>query len=214
MIPISGIEYQQELERLPFFNKKTAAILTGKSGGNLDKQLSRLERKGYLIRLKKGLYVSTSFVEKLPDRQLYLEYLGGVLRFPAYISLEYALSEYGLIPEGVASVTSVTLKSSRVLETPLGTFIYRSLKELLFGGFTSKDFLDKKINWATPAKALFDFLYLRKLTDLPRELTEDLRINWANFTAADRSEFSQWVERSGSKKMARILEIIGKHDDH
>jgi len=58
MISISGIEYQKELESLPFFNKSQARLLIGKTGRNLDAKLAQLKKVGYLVPLKKNLYVS------------------------------------------------------------------------------------------------------------------------------------------------------------
>lgn len=210
MVSISGIEYQKELESLPYFNKKTANLLIGKKGKNLDKKIERLIQKGYLLSLKKGLYVSSIFVEKLTDKKAYCEYLANILRYPSYISLEYALSEYGLIPEGILSITSITLKSGRSFENCLAKFSYQNIKESLFLGFTKKDFLDKKINFATSAKALFDFLYLKKLPDLEKELVKDLRINWLNFAPKDFQEFGRYAAISQSLKMKKVLRIMRK----
>ena len=42
MYGISGIKERDKLEQLPIFNKKTAAILIGKTGNNLDKKIERL----------------------------------------------------------------------------------------------------------------------------------------------------------------------------
>jgi len=54
---IYGIKYQEELEKLPLFNKKTAEVLIGKKGKNLDQKILSLLNQGYLISLKKGWYV-------------------------------------------------------------------------------------------------------------------------------------------------------------
>jgi len=207
MISISGIKYQRELEALPYFNKFAARELIGKTGKNLDKKIERLRKKGYLLSLKKGLYASSVFVERV-ERKLYQEYLANMLRFPSYLSLEYALAEYGLIPEGILALTSITPKSSRIFANSLGTFIYKNIKPSLFGGFSEKDFLDKKIKIATPAKALFDFLYLRKIVDLRQEITEGLRINWEVFSKDDFREFASFTKKARSAKMKQILEIM------
>ena len=214
MISISGIKYQKELEALPYFNKRTAVILIGKKGKNLDKKIEQLKRKKYLLSLKKGIYVSSVFVEKLGDRKPYSEYLANILRYPSYISLEYALAEYGLIPEGVSVITSISLKSGRVFENILGSFVYKNIKSELFSGFVERSFLDKNIKFATPAKALFDLLYLKKIPDLDQELKGDLRINWSNFGSADLEELARYIGRSKSLKMGKILEIIKEIYDH
>lgn len=207
MIVISGIKYQRELESLPYFNKFAAAQLIGKKGGNLDKKIAQLLKKQYLLTLKKGLYVSSVFVERV-DKKLYKEYIANILRYPSYISLEYALEEYGLIPEGVYGLTSVTLKTSRIFNNFLGSLIYKNIKEDLFYGFENLDFDGKKIKFATTAKALFDFLYLKKIRKPKQELLKDLRINWGSFEGEDLKEFAGYVKNSGSLKMEKILKIM------
>lgn len=206
MISISGIKYQKELEALPYFNKPAAGILIDKKGKNLDKKIMQLVEKNYLLRLKKGLYVSSVFVDKTNQR-LYLEFLANIMRFPSYLSLEYALSEYGLIPEGIMGLTSVTVKSGRIFANPLGTFIYKSLKPEFFFGFKTKDFFGQKINMATPAKAIFDFLYLRRMENLKTDLVQT-RINWDNLTKKDWEELRRLVKKSASAKMERIWKSL------
>lgn len=209
MISLPGIKYQKELEALPYFNKFAAGQLIGKKGKNLDKKIAQLRKKKYLLSLKKGLYVGSVFVEKV-DRKLYQEYIANILRFPSYLSLEYALGEYGLIPEGIYSLTSVTVKSSRVFQNFLGNFVYRNIKEELFSGFLKKDFEEKKIKFASKAKALLDFLYLKKMVDIKKELSEDSRINWDNFSKNDFQEFAGYVKKSKSLKMEIVLKIMGE----
>lgn len=204
MISIPGIKYQKELEALPYFSKFAAGQLIGKRGRNLDKKISQLLKKQYLLSLKKGLYVSSFFVEKV-GLKLYKEYLANILRYPSYISLEYALAEYGLIPEGIYGLTSITLKSGRVFNNFLGSFIYKNIKGELFSGFLEKDFAEKKIKFATPAKALFDFLYLKKIPDFREDIFNDLRINLTNLGKEDLKEFAGYVKNSNSLKMEKIL---------
>lgn len=197
----------ETLKNLPYFNKSTLGEVLNKSGENLNYWIKKFIRQGELIVLKKGLYTTRLYLvslEKNPVlREAYLEYLANIIRYPSYISLEYALSKYGLIPEGIFSLTSVTLKSSRVYKNSLGNFIYRSIKEDLFLGFENRDFEGKRIKIATRAKALFDFLYFRKEKSL-----EDLRINWEAFLPDDQKKFAEFVKKSNSRKMKRILKSL------
>lgn len=209
MISISGIKYQKELENLPYFNKSQAGILIGKEGRNLDKKLEQLKKIGYLKTFKKNLYISDSFYQQT-DKGRYMEYMANTLRSPSYISLEYILAKESLIPEGVFSLTSITVKSSRIFRNFLGTFIFQNIKEGLFTGYREEIWEGKIIRRATKAKALFDFLYLKKASNIDTEITTDLRINWGNFSDADFSEFKGYVTLSKSKKMTRIARVIEK----
>lgn len=208
---------EEQFKNLPYFNKSTLEEILEKKGENLNYWVKKLLAQGELVSFKKGLYVSKLYLlslEKNPAlREAYLEYLANILRYPSYISLEYCLAKYGLIPEAVFSITSVTVKSSRTYKNSLGNFIYRSIKDKLFFGFVYNDFEDKKIKIATKAKALFDFLYFKKFPSL-RGLEEDLlgglRINWDAFLKKDKREFEEIVFRANSYKMRSVLKVLKK----
>ncbi len=195
------------MEQLPYFNKFTLGEILGKEGENLNYWVKKLLKKGEIIALKKGLYVSRlyllGFAKNPALKESYLEYLANIIRYPSYISLEYALAKYGLIPEGVYAITSITTKSGRVYKNKLGTFIYKNIKECLFDNFEVKDFEGKRIKFATAAKALFDFLYFGKTQRL-----EDLRINWDQLGKSDKIEFKEIVLKSASSKLKRVLEKL------
>jgi len=210
MITISGIKYQNELEKLPYFNKRTASVLIGKKNWNLDKKIARLKNKGYLANLKKGFYVTSVYLNSQINKNIYCQYIANILRYPSYLSLEYVLSENNLIPEAVYIWTSVTSKSSRQYENSLGMFVYKNIKKDLFTGFKKRKVGEFKIAIASLAKALFDYLYLKRNlgVDLESELKEGLRINWLNFSDLDLRELEKYVELSQSGKMKKILKII------
>lgn len=206
---------EELLKNLPYFNKATLAEILEKKGENLNYWVKKLLVEGDLIPLKKGLYVSKLYVLGLERtqalREAYWEYLANILRYPSYLSLEYCLAKYGLIPEGVYSLTSVTIKSSRTFKNSLGNFIYRKIKNELFFGFVYNDFEDKWVKMATKAKALFDSLYFKKFPNqriLRQELLEDLRINWDALSRKDKEEFETIILKSGSSKMRSILKIL------
>lgn len=210
MISISGINYQKELESLPYFNKIQAAMLIGKKGRNLDKKLAQLKKIGYLLSFKKGLYVTSGFYES-SQGSTYAEYMANVLRGPSYISLEYVLAKEGLIPEAVYAITSITVKSSRVYANFLGSYVYRNVKKELFCGYKSVAWGTKTIFVATRAKALFDVLYLKKTSDIQGEGLSDLRINWNSWRKDDTNEFKQYVSLACSEKMRSAAEQIKNH---
>lgn len=209
---ITGIKYQPELDSLPFFNKKTAEILIGKTGKNLDKKIRSLLSKGDFINPKKGLYLTERFWLAQPDKKAYMEYLANIICAPSYLSLEYILSSYNLIPEGIYGFTSISLKSSRVFKNKLGSFIYRNIKENLFCGYIRARKGSFSIFVASKAKALFDFLYLKRnlSKDYLYELSEGLRINWDEFSVTDVEEFGNYVNLSKSLKMKKMLKGIKK----
>ncbi len=99
------------------------------SYSNPRKVISTLLRKGQILRIRKGLYVFSPLWRKKP---LNKAYIANIIYGPSVVSLDYALSWYGLIPEGVTQITSVTPGRSREYETPLGRFSYTRVPQTLF----------------------------------------------------------------------------------
>ncbi len=132
----------------------------------------------------------------------------------SYLSLEYVLQRNDILTEITYPVTAVTLKQTRVFKNRLGTFTYRNIKTDLYQGFTFTEYMGIPFAQATPAKALFDFLYFRPLKSSQRlagyDLVEDLRLNLEDFSENDQVEFSTFVEISSSKKMEQILKNLRK----
>jgi|UniRef100_A0A7C6AA73 predicted transcriptional regulator of viral defense system len=124
----------------------------------LRNQLSRWQKRGLIIKLKKGLYVLNENDRKINPSRIFL---ANILCSPSYVSTEYALHYYDLIPEQVYDVTSVTTKNVSQFKNQFGTFIYQHLKTDLFFGF--KEILDENklpVLIAEPEKAILDFIYL------------------------------------------------------
>lgn len=114
-------------------------------------------RQGLLVRLRRGWFAFPELL-KAPD---FARYIANRIYKPSYISLQTALSFYGMIPEAVTDITSVsTLKTAEFINK-FGTYSYRTIKPELFFGFELKKMQDgRTIPFATPEKALLDLLYL------------------------------------------------------
>ena len=138
----------------------------------------RLETEGRIIRLKKGLYVSNANGDVL-SRELVANHLYG----PSYVSMSWALRWYGLIPERVSLVQSVTTKHSRDFRNALGDFHYQNCATDYFPiGITMKDEHDCHFLIATPEKALCDYICFNRITlrfmkDVRLFLEEDIRLD-------------------------------------
>lgn len=219
-ITLSGIKANRHcstiFENIPYLNRVTLSIILGKRGDSLNYWVKRLINTGELISFKRGLFVSRSYLLKIKGQaslfDKYREYLACLLRGPSYISLEYALAKYGVIPDVPFAITSITNKSSRTFTNEFGTFIFRNVKEQIFCGYKEIFFEDKRYYIATPAKALFDFIYLKKINrqSFEEDIETGLRINWEAFAKKDMKELKNYVEMSGKKKMKRFLDVIIK----
>jgi hypothetical protein len=121
-------------------------------------QLTRWQKKGLIVQLKRGVYVLNKDDRKVDPSRFFF---ANQLMWPSYVSLESALSYYSFIPEAVADVTSVTSKKTSRFKNGLGQFIYQHVKPQAFKGYHSfKDEAGMTVFIAEPEKALVDFLYL------------------------------------------------------
>ena len=123
----------------------------------LRNQLTRWEKKGWLIGLKRGVYLLNK-----NDRRVDIDnnVIANVLYEPSYLSLEYALNFYGIIPEAVADITSVTTRKTMRFSNELGNFIYQKIKPQAFPGFKRMEQKKNSFFIAEAEKAIVDFLYL------------------------------------------------------
>lgn len=144
-------------------------------------KINELVKQGILQLVKRGIYAPGPQIEiAMPEPFLIANHLLG----PSYVSLESALTYWGLIPEKVFETTSITTKNSKVYKTPVGRYSYTHAP-LPYYAFGIKHLaLTKKqtIMIATPEKALCDKiittsgLLLRSNKQVMELLLEDLRI--------------------------------------
>lgn len=172
-------------------------------------KVTHLLRSGEIIRVKKGLYI---FGPQQRRSLVSLEVLANQIYGPSYVSLEYALAFYGLIPEFVVEVTSVTTKRQKKYETPIGRFSYIPIPVALFStGFTLLQITDySSALIATPEKAVADLLYLRKLkiksnSDLEALLFEDLRLDQTGIKRLHIGVLSDILKAGGSPVLSLLI---------
>lgn len=121
-------------------------------------QLTRWSKRGTLVSLRKGMYAFPPGETASPSAILCI---ANRLYEPSYISLEYALSLYELIPEYVPVVTSVTTRKTMSFKNSYGQFNYQHVVPRAFRGFRQeKQDTDRVVFVAEPEKAVLDFIYL------------------------------------------------------
>jgi hypothetical protein len=168
-------------------------------------KVSEMEKSGTLIRLKKGMYVVSPHESgKLVSVELVANHLYG----PSYVSRESALRHYGLIPERVHTLQSMTTKHSRVFINALGKFDYTQCTKDYFSiGIRREVTNDAAFLIASPEKALCDViihtqnLNVRFQKDLLIYLEENLRFDMDAFYRMDSRIFEQCLQ-VGKKKAA------------
>ena len=163
-----------------------------KEYSNKNTKICREIKKGNLIKIINGLYETDSSVNG------YL--LAGSIYGPSYLSFEFALSYYGMIPEKVIAFTSATCnkKKKKVYRNYFGTYFYRDVPENVYPlGIKLVEEGNYSYQIATPEKAICDKLYtlppLKNKKELEIALFHDLRM--------DREEFDK-LNMQKKKKIA------------
>lgn len=160
--------------------------------------------KGYLRKVIKGYYVFSDAVINEPV--LFL--IANEIYSPSYVSLEMALSYYGLIPEGVYEVTSVSSKTTRILRSDIASFRYQHLKPGLLWGYRLVENNKRFFKIAEPEKAILDYLYLH-----PNVKTSDdfsgLRMNGDSFREhMDVEKLKRYAENFGKASLKRRVGVL------
>jgi len=144
-------------KKLYIFNASNIRLLFGVSAVATSALLHRYKKQGFILQIKRGLYV---FPDVLPPDV----YVANKLYSPSYVSLEFALSYHGVIPETVYEITSVTTKATRRFETLGKTFSYRKIKKTAYTGYEIQKQQGLSFNIADAEKAFVDTNYLRLMT--------------------------------------------------
>ena len=163
-----------------------------------NKKVALLEKQGYIIRLKRGLYVVNPEYSR---KTLSSELIANHLYAPSYISMSTALRYYGLVPEAVYVHQSMTVKHSRSFQTPIGGYDYKYISREAFSiGVRSIHKGDYAFLMASPEKALCDLIAnsskvnLRYMKDVETYLEQDIRMDMEEFYRMDATIFEDYIK--------------------
>lgn len=174
------------------------------------RRLSEWQAKGYIRMVIKGYYIFSDLA--LGERSLFE--IANRIYSPSYVSFEMAMSYYGLIPESVYGITCVSTLKTAHFKTPIGDFLYRTLKPKLYFGFELLKEGAGSYKIASAEKAVLDFLYLRP--DLRTE--EDfagLRINRNAFRRiVNRRKMNAYLRAFSQKLLAKRVKLLWRHIGH
>ena len=136
---------------------KTTAMLTDELNeyANPNAKIRRLVDVGQLIPVVRGIYETQGSIPGY--------YLAQIIYGPSYLSFEFALAYYSLIPEAVYNFTSATFekKKAKIYSTHFGMYTYRDVPSEAYPiGLVLHIENGYGYQIATPEKAICDMLYL------------------------------------------------------
>ncbi len=176
-------------------------------------KITALLRKGVIVRVKKGLYIFGEDYRRQPYSR---EILANLIYGPSYISLEYALQYFGLVPERVKTITSVTTGRSRKYATPVGQFSYRMIPLAAFRLGMNQVELENGRSFliATPEKALADKIRddrgngLQTRSQMLEYLQKNLRVDTAILSNLDSKQIWSIASRYKSRKIRLLGDVV------
>ena len=192
-------QFREEFERFGVFSvRQVRALCPDFDVGNY----IQWKKKGYLLPLKNGWYAFAS-CRREPGIS---ERVAAKIYSPSYLSLEYAMARYGLIPESVVQLTSVTTNKTANFKNDFGEFSYRTIKPELMFGYEPRG----QVLMATLEKAILDFLYINPFYNTAEELaelrfdedvlTEDLKLD----------KFEEYLARFKCKALEKRVKLMRK----
>jgi len=205
-----GMRLRRHIGREEFDYRALMSALSGYA--NASGKVTSLLRKGVIVRVKKGLYVFGADYQLRPYSR---ELLANLIYGPSFLSLEYALSYHGLIPERVEQLTSVSTGRAKEFNTPVGTFVYRPASQGSFHlGMHRVEQGDVSFLIASAERALADKVRedrsatVRSWADAEGYLFEDLRVDKSAFRALNPGFLGQLGDALGSRKVAFCARLL------
>ena len=182
------------------------------SYANPKTKLSRMVKQGKYFQIARGLYET--------DKNVPGHLLAGSIYGPSYISFEYALGFYGMIPEAVYTITSATFekRKKKKYETAFGTFTYRDVPSAAFPlniRLIQEGSYFYRI--AEPEKALCDQLYTmppaKNIKLLAKLLFDDLRIEETELLKLEIEKIVFLSDRYHSTNIKKLITLLKRIKD-
>ena len=173
-------------------------------------KIMEMVNQGIIVQLRRGLYLTTSLVSaKTPEPFLIANHLYG----PSYVSLDSALFHWGLIPERVFEISSVTPKISKKIMVQNLVYSYTHLPITYYPlGIQSLSLTETQtVLIASQEKALCDKVIttaginLRSRQQALAFLVEDLRIEKDQLRELNLREMLKWLPVCPKRSSIKIL---------
>ena len=182
----------------------SSILLTGNVSKNIiRKQLTRWVSSSKLIQLRRGFY---AIAQPYRDEQPHPFLVANMIKKASYVSLQSALEYYGIIPEYVPVITSVTTGRTEEIITKAGRFQFKHIKKDLFWGYQEVEVVvGTKIFIALPEKSLLDLIYLTPKSD-SLEYLEEMRLQ--NTQLLNKKILTGFARKFKTPKLDRAAKII------
>ncbi len=171
--------------------------------------VSKLVKKGWLIRVKRGIFVISSNIAGRGSIQLSQLTIAQILDEDSYVSFEGAWQFHGLFDQYLRLVTSVGKKRAYSRQLSDWIFKYIKFKKGLFFGFERYNIDGRLVNIASKEKAVLDFLTYRRDLHSVDLVIEKLREYRDDFDMDKLVQISQVCSITARRMLGVIFDLAG-----
>ncbi|MDO8619499.1 MAG: hypothetical protein Q7R49_06205 [Candidatus Daviesbacteria bacterium] len=147
--------------RIVSFDNLASIFSTSYGEGESKQRISLLSKRGWLVRIKRGLYIVITDIATLGFSDISELIISQTLNKDSYISFENALQYYSMFDQMLSSVEAVTDKRARNYQVQDKSYRFSHIKKTLYFGFTTVTIEGREVKMAEKEKALLDMLYFR-----------------------------------------------------
>lgn len=174
----------------------------------LKKVIHKLSKKGWLVRLKRGLYLIANLQTRgFAGGSQYL--IANSLVKDSYVSFGLALQYYGMFDQMLATITSVSTKQHQTRKIQSIKYRYITTDKKYFYGWSVQQIGGSKIRIVDKEKALIDMLQFHRKT-LSIDLVLEKLQNHSH--KIDHRLLIKYVNKSNlsvQRTMGFLLDLVG-----
>ena len=163
--------------RIVSFEKLNEILKSDYSLAEAKNRVSLLAKLGWLMRIKRGLYVVVTDIGSLSTEGVSYYAMCQALNQDSYISFENALQYHGMFDQMLSTVGAVTFSRARHYKVKDTDIRFFRIKKNLYFGFSEERSDIGLVNIASKEKALLDILYFRSNTYYASLIWEKLKEN-------------------------------------
>jgi predicted transcriptional regulator of viral defense system len=177
--------------------------------GAVRKHVAQMSKAGWLIRLKRGLYLVVTDISTLGIVDVSDLVISQTLNDESYISFESALQYHGMFDQLLKRIDAVTTRTTKSYKVQQTTYTFAKIKEALYFGFTNETINNQKVNIAEQEKALLDILYFRSTDYAVSLVLEKLRNYEEEIDFAKLKTYSTKFSLGIVRKVGYLLDLVG-----
>jgi len=188
-------------------------IMDNKSKQEVKNIVFRLSKKGWLVRIKRGIFVISDISGRGTIGLSQLT-IAQIIDDNSYISFEAALQHYGLFDQYLRIITSIGRKKTYNKKFSNWTFKYIKTKNDLFDNYKEFNMDGRLVKIALKEKIILDFLTYRRTASNVDLIVEKLKTYKNDFDVKLLIEISRKCSIATIRTLGIVLDLADINSDN